>query len=115
MGSTDIVVLIILFYYLFSFDPGLDPFRKGQADGRDSLLPFQENPVDAVILRLMRRNRKVSGQEGLTAAPVVKREPHSKRAAAYIKVCRSLCPFMVNLLRRTLSVFFPRVTFKSSL
>lgn len=81
MGSAGILVLIILFYYLFSFDPALDPFRKVYADSRDLLLLFQENPVDAVILRLMKRNRKVSGQERRIAAPVVNIEHHSKRAA----------------------------------
>ncbi|KAK2799139.1 hypothetical protein FQN51_007107 [Onygenales sp. PD_10] len=52
VGSCCIVVLILIWHYLFVFDPNLDPFRKHESDVTEN---FEPNIVDKRFLDLIRR------------------------------------------------------------
>lgn len=48
------VVVTIVFYYLLSYQPCLDPFRDGHIDPLLALQP-RPNPIDELMLRGPRR------------------------------------------------------------
>src|SRR5689334_10627527 len=90
MGSAAIVVSIIIIYYLTSFDPGKDPFRK--EDGTchpNSSSPFRENPFDVVVLGLGRTIKNVLKQKRpISPSTQQKKQRNPRLEAAYVKACK---------------------------
>jgi len=78
-----LVVVITSSYYLFSYQPGLYPFRKSEDAGDQSaLLRYRSNPIDKAILewvaKWLRRN------------PEEENRSYSRLEKALIKVCASI-------------------------
>lgn len=55
--TAGITILMLLIYYIFAYDPSLNPFRN-----QDSLdKNFQPNPVDVALLKCTTRLRSLCG------------------------------------------------------
>jgi len=51
LGTAWLAIFLMMAYYLFVFDPGLDPFRTGPSDSDSPRIP-RPNPIDAAFHRL---------------------------------------------------------------
>jgi hypothetical protein len=106
MASAGIVVLIIILYYLTSYDPGLDPFRKSGVSNSVSAVPFRENSFDVELLSLPKTIKLKLEKLGLRKLLNLSNEqinpPSSRREAAYIQVEKAFLThfsFLANSLR----------------
>ncbi|KAI2468963.1 hypothetical protein F4781DRAFT_241719 [Annulohypoxylon bovei var. microspora] len=54
------LLLVVCIYYIFTYDPTLDPYRTNDNQGKKSVRP---NPFDQIILRIIRRPFRIGAPE----------------------------------------------------
>ncbi|KAL4962562.1 uncharacterized protein BDV14DRAFT_202717 [Aspergillus stella-maris] len=61
VGAAGIAVTLIMCHYFIAFSPNVDPFRDANGLPPQRDVPFKPNPVDSMILRMLKRNPSSSG------------------------------------------------------
>ncbi|KAL4800346.1 hypothetical protein BDV19DRAFT_384700 [Aspergillus venezuelensis] len=56
VGAAGIAVTLIMCHYFIAYSPNIDPFRDASGAPSKRDIPFKPNPVDLMILRIIKRN-----------------------------------------------------------